>query len=209
MVRGISNYIGANNDVSIDKDAVTVSAKNAAIVKELGLSTEPYYRAGDLARAFNNLQTDVLEKVVLAGKMMTAAADFNATLAAEMGGLQDTWSPFDFASGIAGTGKALVSSGLKAGERAVFYSGGSIAKEQALIYARNIGGRTNLQTPIGKALEVMKAPDFAWRGASEVFASTAKGEAHVFLGEGASWSRTFGSVEAKILEKNGTEIVFH
>jgi RHS repeat-associated protein len=182
------------------------AARNASVNAGSAPSTG-VYKAGDLTREFNSMQADVFEKVSAADKLMKWANNTN-DLMKELGGLQDSWSPFDFVGG-GGLGKSLVRSGLNAGENAVFYTGGNIAKQNAMAYARSIGAKTILDTPIGKALEIFKAPDALWKYSSSVYANSATGVAHVFVGEGASWSRTFASTEAGILEKNGIEMIFH
>lgn len=60
--------------------AARTAAQNAATAQTLGLSTEPYYTAGDLSRAFNNFQTDVFSKVAAIDKFMAIANKTSITI---------------------------------------------------------------------------------------------------------------------------------
>lgn len=95
----------------------------------------------------------------------------------------------------------------------VFWSGGDVAKNAAVEYARASGSKSLEMTLKGRALQKSPqgmVPRKAWDLASGRFARGANGEAHVLFGSGAPWpSSTFSRVEAPILYERGNPIMQH
>ncbi|WP_104105337.1 hypothetical protein [Nocardioides sp. 616] len=104
----------------------------------------------------------------------------------------------------------------KTGNR-VFWSGSGAAKEAATTHALANGSKTLEMTRAGQLLQRIPRGSIndritkpLWDISSAVFAGTARGDAHVFIGEGfRGGASVFGRIEGPILNFKGNPILQH
>jgi RHS repeat-associated protein len=103
-----------------------------------------------------------------------------------------------------------------AGNR-VFWSGSQAANEAATNYALTNGSKTLEMTSVGQLLQRIPRGSIndritkpLWDIASTIFAGTARGDAHVFIGEGfRGGASVFGRIEGPLLNFKGNPILQH
>jgi RHS repeat-associated protein len=107
------------------------------------------------------------------------------------------WSGLAYSFALGGTGS------LNGGARSVFYSGrgaleaAQLGKGGGIILSETLGGR---------ALTAMNAPQWAWKGASAIFAANAKGEIQVFLRSPVNTAGIWTKIEKPVLDWFGNTV---
>jgi RHS repeat-associated protein len=110
------------------------------------------------------------------------------------------WSGFAYSFALPGVGS------LNGGAKSVFYSGSEaleaarLGKGSGIILSETLGG---------KALTAINAPEWAFKGASAIFAANAKGEAQVFLRVTSRSNSIWRTTERPVLNWFGnTTLIF-